>query len=394
MSQRLINRSPDLKRLQNEGYNIEIQAGYLIVKDVPYVNEKLDVKHDGVLVSVLTLNDDSTQRPADHIVSFAGDFPCNKDGSKITGIEHTNNRQEIATDIVTNYTFSNKPPSGYPDYYAKMTRYVDILWHQALAIDTNATPKTFPVIKDNSEESVFHYVDTASSRAGITVATAQLSNQVVAIVGLGGTGAYVLDLLAKTPVREIHLYDDDIFIQHNAFRAPGAASIDDFKLHPKKVDYYAQIYSRMRKDIIPHPYHLTESKINEIKTVGTVFLCLDTGPTKKDIVKQLQTLNIQFIDCGIDVLFGEGRKLTGQIRVTTCTTDKKDHVQKYISFADTDDGDNEYSKNIQVADLNALTASLAVIKWKKLCGFYADLEKEHQMAYDIDGNIVNNGEYS
>ena len=49
----------------------------------------------------------------------------------------------------------------------------------------------------------------------------------VVIVGLGGTGGYLLDLLAKTPIEEIHLYDDDIFGTHNAFRAPGAASLDD-----------------------------------------------------------------------------------------------------------------------------------------------------------------------
>src|SRR5208283_6232016 len=129
----------------------------------------------------------------------------------------------------------------------------------------------------------------------------------------------ILDLLAKTPVREIHLYDGDVFIQHNAFRAPGAASTDDFKQHPKKVDYYANIYSRMHKGIISHPYPLDESNIDEVKAAGTVFLCLDTGSSKKAIVNQLQTLGIQFIDCGIDVLFGEGGKLTGHARVTTCT---------------------------------------------------------------------------
>ena len=31
-----------------------------------------------------------------------------------------------------------------------------------------------------------------------------------------------------------------------------------------------------------------------------------------------------------------------------------------------------YARNIQLAELNALCAVMAVIKWKKLCGFYAD----------------------
>ena len=54
------------------------------------------------------------------------------------------------------------------------------------------------------------------------------------------------------------------------------------------------------------------------------------------------------------------------------------------------DGDDEYDKNIQIADLNALNAALAVIKWKKLCGFYRDLEREHFSAYTVDGNCIIN----
>ena len=38
-----------------------------------------------------------------------------------------------------------------------------------------------------------------------------------------------------------------------------------------------------------------------------------------------------------------------------------------------------------------LNAALAVIKWKKLCGFYQDLKKEHHCAYAINLNqLVSN----
>jgi hypothetical protein len=51
---------------------------------------------------------------------------------------------------------------------------------------------------------------------------------------------------------------------------------------------------------------------------------------------------------------------------------------------------NEYDRNIQTAELNALNAALAAIKWKKLCGFYIDLEREHHSTYSIDGNEMTN----
>jgi tRNA A37 threonylcarbamoyladenosine dehydratase len=80
------------------------------------------------------------------------------------------------------------------------------------------TAKTFTVVDAEEEETVFKYIDTASSRAEINLIARKLELGKIAIVGLGGTGAYVLDLVAKTPVREIHLFDGDTFFQHNAFR--------------------------------------------------------------------------------------------------------------------------------------------------------------------------------
>jgi len=68
----------------------------------------------------------------------------------------------------------------------------------------------------------------------------------VAIVGVGGTGSYILDFLAKTRVREIHLFDGDYFFSHNAFRTPGAATIAELRARPLKVDHL-ECYSE------PHP---------------------------------------------------------------------------------------------------------------------------------------------
>ncbi|MFX6803863.1 ThiF family adenylyltransferase, partial [Acinetobacter baumannii] len=84
---------------------------------------------------------------------------------------------------------------------------------------------------------VFNYVETASDRVGIGVLTERLVNERVAIIGVGGTGGYILDFVAKTPVREIRLFDSDEFLTPNAFRAPGAPSLEELREAPKKVEY-------------------------------------------------------------------------------------------------------------------------------------------------------------
>jgi len=40
MSQELISRNLDLKRLRDEGYEVEIRATYLLVHSIPYVNSR------------------------------------------------------------------------------------------------------------------------------------------------------------------------------------------------------------------------------------------------------------------------------------------------------------------------------------------------------------------
>ena len=50
----------------------------------------------------------------------------------------------------------------------------------------------------------------------------------------------------------IHLFDGDTFLQHNAFRSPGAADIDKLRERVKKTDYFKDIYTNMHRKIISH----------------------------------------------------------------------------------------------------------------------------------------------
>ncbi|MFR7634026.1 MAG: DUF6791 domain-containing protein, partial [Streptococcus salivarius] len=43
MSQQLINHSPDLKRLRDEGYEIEVHGGHLLVHHIPYVRSNKEI---------------------------------------------------------------------------------------------------------------------------------------------------------------------------------------------------------------------------------------------------------------------------------------------------------------------------------------------------------------
>jgi hypothetical protein len=198
----------------------------------------------------------------------------------------------------------------------------------------------------------------------------------------------VLDLVAKTPVREIHVFDDDKLSTHNAFRSPGAPSIEELRAQPLKTTYFRDRYSKMHRGIITHDSVVDASNVDQLRDMKFAFLCLDRGKAKRLIIEKLEEFGIPFVDVGMGI-YRKNEALGGIVRVTTSTPEQRQHVREKgrISFADPE-GADEYDKNIQIADLNALNAALAVIKWKKLFGFYTDFEKEFFTTYTIDCNML------
>lgn len=384
MSSALISRNPDLLRLRNEGFDLDVVGAYLVVRQVPYVTEDRAVAY-GDLVCELTLAGDRTIKPATHVMYFTGRAPCHLNGSPITAIQHGQGVQQFGPGLTVQRSFSNKPPEGYADYYHKATRYAEIISGPAMAMDATVTARPFSPIGNEQIDSPFIYLDTNSARGHFQAVSAKLVGHKVGIVGVGGTGSYVLDLVAKTPVQEIRLFDADLFLQHNAFRAPGAASIEELQRKLTKVAYLAAVYSKMHRGVKAYAERLSTENLSHLDGLNFVFLSLDSGPAKKDIVEFLIAKGIPFVDCGIGIQSVDDR-LIGVVRVTTATPAKHDHVIGRVSFAEAQD--DAYSTNIQVAELNMLNAALAVIKWKKLQGFYADFEHEHHTNYSIDTGML------
>ncbi|HTY11499.1 MAG TPA: ThiF family adenylyltransferase [Bacteroidota bacterium] len=387
MSLLQINLSPDLLKLRESGHNISVSnGGYLVIRDVPYVNAAKMICQ-GILVSPLDLAGDRTASPQDHKMMFCGEFPCHADGTAMEELRLNSTATKLEEGLEINHTFSRKPVGRqYADYHEKVLTYVSLISREANAIDPNATALTFQVVEPEDPDYPFNYLDTASARAEINIISKKLAADKIAIIGLGGTGSYVLDLIAKTPVREIHMFDADKFSTHNAFRAPGAPSVEELREQPLKVDHHSSRYSKMHRHITIHNADINSSNVDSLRDMTFVFLCIDRGQVKKLIVDKLEEFFIPFIDVGIG-LYKRGDALGGKLRVTTSLPGRRESARENIPLSD-DDALNEYDKNIQIADLNALNACLAVIKWKKLRGFYLDDEHEQLSTYTIAFNLL------
>ena len=389
MSRQLIARNTDLRSLRDDGYTVAIVASWLVIGDVPYLDSTGEPQTDGKLVMALTLAGDQTQAPPDHTAYFVGGVPHGQDGEPLNKIINNCDVTEVAGDLVAACYFSAKPVGrSYRDFHDKVMAYVGHIAGPAQAVDPNLTAQRYrPDVSEEADGGPFRYLDTASARASITELAQRLASERVGIIGLGGSGRYVLDFVAKTWVPEIHLFDADRFLSHNAFREPGATSLEELNAMPLKVDHAAAIYDRMRTGIVTHPIFIDDSNSGVLEELTFVFIAVDDAAAKAPIVNALFHFEIPFVDLGMGVEDVDGR-LTGIIRSTTVTAAHPELASRVPTVSV--EGEDDYRSNVQIAELNALNAILAVLAWKRYRGIYADADGPVNTMFSIDTNSMVN----
>lgn len=396
MLEALISHNDDLQRLQREKFVMELCEGWLIIHHIPYLNENSNVK-DGTLLMELSLSGVNTIKPKNHTAYWIGEWPCDTTGKRLPSLIWSNQPKvdKLCGDYTSNYYLSchaekeQYPPCGeYPDYYEKVITYFESIATPALLKDKDAWTKINNPINTLSDDSPLVYIDTNASRANITSLNMKFNNLKIAIIGLGGTGGYLLDALAKIPVKEIHLFDSDEFNTHNAFRAPGAPTYDVLNQALKKVDYFKSIYSNMHSGIVAHTVNIDQQNIALLDSMDYVFLSLDKVRPKKFIAQYLLSKNVPFIDSGMGLDLDINGTLQGLLHVAIGTPKCYKHLNE--AFGDESADDDAYASDVQIAELNSLAADLSVISWKRMLGFYANRSNEYMSVYDpADNEIIN-----
>lgn len=373
MFQKLVNHNSDIERLLKRGYSIAFDSGYLIVRDVPYLGPKEQLMW-GAVVCKLVFADEVSVRMDNHQVWFAGGSPHGLDGNPIPLLGDSPASLplgESSKDIVVERRFSNKPKKGgaFADHYEKIESYVRIISGPATSAH-GVDPFRYRAVEIANPHPVFKLQDTLTSRAGIGDLSSVFSQDIVAIVGLGGTGSYILDFLARTPVKEIRLFDGDEYFVHNAFRSPGRLLTED--LGKKKAEVYAGRFDNFRYGVSFEPTNLDAESGHLLDGVTFAFVCVDKGGARKEVHDLLRSKSISYIDVGMGLRRKDG-KLRGMCRTTLYDVGTDlGPVDALGQVQLVDSPDDDYKDNIQISELNALNAAFAVVRYKQLRGFYAD----------------------
>lgn len=381
----LVSLNPDLARLVEKGYAVDIDGGYLVVRDIPYLDDRANCC-TGAIVTKLEFVDQHRVVQQDHQIFFAGSHPHNVDKSGVRNLGGSTCSLALGTgfeDVVVQRSFSNKPKEtgAFTDFFEKIESYVRIISAPAMHCYPDATPYTFRQSGERPSASPFKLRDTLTSRAEINDLSLKFSDEVVTLIGLGGTGAYLLDFLVKTPVREIRGFDHDSYHVHNAFRSPGQLMEED--LGRKKAEVYAKRYDNFR-----HGLHLTSKAIDESCTADVdgstfAFVSVDKGTARARIFDLLIGQKIPFIDVGMGLQRADDGSLKGMMRLTYYPPDRAEAIRAENRAELNDPPDNMYRTNIQIAELNAMNAALAMVRYKQLKGFYASDEERYHMLMNI-----------
>lgn len=392
MFHQLVSHNEDLRRLVEKGYAVAMDSGYLVVRDIPYLDVQRQLQW-GAFVAKLEFIDKLTVQQDDHQIWFAGSVPHSLDGKPIPNLGGGLTSLplgEASQDVVVQRRFSNKPKATgkFADFLEKIESYLTIVSGPAMELH-NANPYTFRT-RETMPASVFKVHDTLTSRAEITDLSAKFSDDVVAVIGLGGTGAYVLEFLVRTPVKEIRGFDLDTFHVHNVFRSPGR--FEESELGKPKAHVYQRRHENFRHGLKLERKLIDASSAVDLEAVTFAFVCVDKGSSRSQIFDLLIAKKIPFINVGMGLDRKRG-PINGMMRATYYSVETAEALREKGLAEMSDLPDDIYRTNIQIGEINALNACLAVIRFKQLRGFYFEEEPYYHLLLEVgDLKVVGESE--
>ncbi len=372
MSPTPTNHETELAEVLQAGFDCCVEDDTLTVGPIPYRLSGGGVGH-GSLICHLVRNGGDIAPPNDHTVAWIADeVPHHRDGRPMDRlmIDQTGNTwSNGATSICV---MSRRGPEPYPTYGQKMVTYVRLIAREAVAHWRATGPGAIAVRDAN------HLVDheTGLNRARVGHLNALLAKENIAVVGAGGTGAHIVDLISKSNVRQIDIYDPDHVSVHTQLRWPGVVERRTVEERTNKAEYLAALYARRtNRNIRGHPYAINKGNLTYLNGKSMVFVAIDNGPARREVLTGLADVGVNFIDCGIDLQGNDG-PLTASLRVVRCqseqSAEKRSELATFAPGGDVALDDDLYAQNIQTGEMNSLNAALAVIAWKQGIGFYRD----------------------
>lgn len=392
MSNSPISRSPDLQALVDAGYRLKVRGEYLVVSGIPYITRSGEIEvADLVMHLALDPGGARATCPRDHTVWWTGATPYTVSGDSMKDYlccGRWDAGRDIGEGITVYQQWSRKLRSdgvsrAYVSYEEKVLTYVhEVADHaEAKRPGVRAVLTGLAPADVRMATSQFAYVDPNPYRNGTRGIEQKIEDEIVAVIGVGGTGSFLVDILTKTNIKEVHLYDDDIIDVPNAFRIAGAVRVGELGGATYKVDWHRSRYSEVRiRGLHVYKQRITEENIGCLERCTTVFIAVDDLLVRRRLQDACTRLGKHHVAVGIGLeIEGEHNdQIGGMIKVETNYAPGEHQLERTNETQQPHDGVEVYDSNIQTAETNMLGAALAIVEWKATKGFYrSDRDQMH-----------------
>ena len=264
---------------------------------------------------------------------------------------------ELQSDGAMTCTISIMLDSGdYADAWQALKTYINAI-HGGFRSDLAGLessvnrPYTFPIHSERSREE--------------TIWLDLVKDERVAIVGLGGVGVWIADLMCKTDVSEIHAWDDDIIEEKNIIRMPGAVNPNDWLSQPK-ARWFENTYGQIHGKVIGHKQRITGENAKEMsQNITFGFIAVDNDNGRQLACEAFHESGVPFIDVGMSLQRDEAGIVAGSIRVVTARP--YDDSWK-LAIPKVDQTGQEIYGRLELPDFGATAAARAVLAWRKARG--------------------------
>jgi len=256
----------------------------------------------------------------------------------------------------------------YEDAWEALNNYVKqvyalFLGSSASIENTAPRPYTFDVLGDRLPEALEWRGMVAQER--------------VAIVGLGGVGAWIADFVLKADPQEVHAWDYDRIEPKNILRMPGGLDPNVWIGRPK-AEWFEETYSLIHTNVHGHNVRVLPENVQEVIARTTfAFVAVDNAHDRMMVCDALATARVPFVVAGLSPV-RKDKRVKVSMRIVTAHVGVSSWREAIPQVGQA--GQDDYG-SLELPDVYSMAAGWAIQSWRKMRGQFWQERREECLVY-------------
>ena len=206
----------------------------------------------------------------------------------------------------------------------------------------------------------------------------------VAIIGLGGVGAWIADFVVKADPREVHGWDYDCIEPKNILRMPGGLNPNVWIGRPK-ADWFQQTYSLIHTNVHGHNVKVVPENVQEVTEKTTfAFIAVDDADDRMMVCDTLANAKIPFVVVGLSLL-REDKRVKVSMRIVTSHVGESSWRGAIPQVGQA--GQDDYG-SLDLPDVYSMAAGWTIQSWRKMRGQFQQKKREECLDYSASDQCL------